>query len=69
MVRDAYSARNHGEFHCFKIPPSLGSKTLGRIAVGRRAVSVTVGIETENPRQSGTNCGHLHADLAIPYQR
>lgn len=46
MVRDAYFARNHGEFHCFKIPPSLGRKTLGRIAVGRRAVSVTVPIET-----------------------
>ena len=46
MVRDADSARNHGEFHCFKIPPSLGRKTLGRIAVGRRAVSITVRFET-----------------------
>jgi hypothetical protein len=29
----------------------------------------TAGIETENPRQSDSNCDRFHAELAIPYQR
>ena len=43
--------------------------TLPRIAVDRRAVPITVGIETANSRQSGANRDLFRADFAIPYQR
>jgi len=69
MGRDADSARNHGEFHCFKIPPSLGIITPARTEVSRGVVYKPVISETGNSRQCGANRDLVHGNLAIPYQR